>query len=291
MRDPWNQTPQREEIISSEDCDTLALARLYQEMERLYALQDIVLPALGTAWGGRPFTITLPADPDAPLDQFASHLEGALDPPPFNKGQLELPVGKDTAAEQARAAVASGIHMPYWGLLWASGQALAENVLAESELFRNRRGLELGSGLGLTAAAAVAAGADLWAVDCFEEALLFTRFNGLRATCRMPKTRLLDWRNPSGQEACRELGPFDFVLAADVLYEEEDLVPLLGLIPDLLTPSGVFYLAEPGRRVSRGFIEAVEALGWQDSKRLFLRDWLPDGEVVQVVVHRLKISA
>ena len=149
MRDPWNQTPQREEITSSEDCDTLALAGLYQEMERLYALQDIVLPALGTAWDGRPFTITLPADPDAPLDQFASHLEGALDPPPFNKGKLELPVGKDTAAEQARAAVAAGIHMPYWGLLWASGQALAENGAGREELFRGRRGLELGCGLGL----------------------------------------------------------------------------------------------------------------------------------------------
>jgi predicted nicotinamide N-methyase len=260
-------------------------------MERLYALRDIILPALGLAGDGRPYTITLPADPDAPLDQFAAQLEGAVDPPPYNIGKLKLPVGGDTAAEQARAAVASGTHMPYWGLLWASGQALAETVLAERELFPGRSGLELGSGLGLAAAAALTAGADLLAVDCFVEALLFTSFNGLRAAGRMPRTQLLDWRTPAGQEVCRGLGPFDIVLAADVLYEQEDLEPLLTLIPSLLNPDGAFYLAEPGRRVSREFVEATEALGWHDSRRTFLRDWPPDGEVVQVVVHRLLIGA
>jgi predicted nicotinamide N-methyase len=247
-------------------------------------------PALGTARDGRPFTITLPADPDAPLDQFAARLEEAVEPPPFDSGKVELPVDRDAAADQARAAVAAGIHMPYWGLLWASGQALAEMVLAERELFSGRTGLELGSGLGLSAAMALTAGADLWAVDCFVEALLFTRFNGLRAAGRMPKTRLLDWRTSAGQEACRSLGPFDIVLAADVLYEQEDLEPLLALIPSLVSPGGAFYLAEPGRRVSREFVQAAEALGWQDSRRTFLRDWPPDGEEVQVEVHRLLIS-
>jgi predicted nicotinamide N-methyase len=180
--------------------------------------------------------------------------------------------------------------MPYWGLLWASGQALAETVLAERELFSGRTGLELGSGLGLAAAMALTAGADLWAVDCFVEALLFTCFNGLRAAGRMPKTRLLDWRTSAGQEACRSLGPFDIVLAADVLYEQEDLEPLLALIPNLISPGGAFYLAEPGRRVSRRFVEAAEALGWQDNRRTFLRGWPPDGEEVQVEVHRLLIG-
>jgi SAM-dependent methyltransferase len=122
------------------------------------------------------------------------------------------------------------------------------------------------------------------------EALLFTCFNGLRASGRMPKTRLLDWRTSAGQEVCRGLGPFDIVLAADVLYEKEDLKPLLALIPSLLSPDGVFYLAEPGRRVSREFIEAAEALGWHDSRRAFVRDWPPDSETVQVEVHRLLIS-
>jgi predicted nicotinamide N-methyase len=290
---PWSSTPEREQqvTVSSPWPDPAVLAGLYQEMERLYALRDITLPSLGMARDGRPFTITLPANPDAPLDQFAAQLEGAVDPPPYYIGKLELPVGRDTAAEQARAAVAAGIHMPYWGLLWASGQALAETVLAERELFPGRSGLELGSGLGLTAAAALTAGADLWAVDCFVEALLFTSFNGLRAAGQMPKTRLLDWRTPAGQAVCRGLGPFDIVLAADVLYEQEDLEPLLALIPSLLSPDGAFYVAEPGRRVSREFMEAAEALGWQDSRRTFLRGWPPDGEVVQIVVHRLLIGS
>ncbi len=259
----------------------IILAALREEMERLYALRDISLPSPGLAHHGEPLVVTLPADPDAPLDHFSASPETSRD-------GLRGEQPEDMAAEQAHAAVAAGIHMPYWGLLWASGQALAETILAEQEQFRGKRVLELGCGLGLATAAGLVAGAWQCAVDCFAEALLFTRYNGLRAAGRMPETRLLDWRTPVGQEACQALRPFDIVVAADVLYEEEDLDPLLELIPTLLNPSGVFWLAEPGRRVSGKFVNAAKGRGWQDRECKFQRSWPPDEEVVQVVVHRLK---
>jgi len=195
-------------------------------------------------------------------------------------------VGRE-AAELARAEVAAGVHMPYWGLLWASGQALAESVLTEREWFSGRRVLELGCGLGLTAAAALAVGAQVWAADCFEEALLFTSYNTLRIACCRPQTALLDWRTAEGRSACRSIGPFDGVLAADVLYEEADIEPLLELLPTLLAPEGICWLAEPGRRVARAFLNAAVARGWQDREAVYERAWPPDGEAVRVTVHAL----
>src|SRR5215472_13783744 len=96
MKRPWNRTPEREGVVvSPSGTDPSVLAGLYQEMEQLYALRDITLPALTRAGDGQPFTITLPADPDAPLDQFAVQLEGMADSPPRYADKLGLPVGRD----------------------------------------------------------------------------------------------------------------------------------------------------------------------------------------------------
>src|SRR5262245_9248333 len=236
------------------------LCALERRLRRPYALRDLALTLPSAA---RPYTVALPADPDAPLDRLAASLPGnppREDSPPA----VMVDVSGEGAAAQAQRAVAAGAHMPYWSLLWPSGLALAEALLASPTLAQGQRALELGCGLGVTAIAALARGAHLWAADCFAEALLFTRYNTLRNTGRTPQTLLLDWRTPMGRAACLERSPFDLLLAADVLYEEEDRAPLLELAPRLLAPAGVFWLAQPGRRVSRAFVAAVHERGWQD---------------------------
>lgn len=270
------------------------LARFRRQMESLYRLCELALPRLGVTEAGLPYVISLPADPDAPLDQFAAHMEGGSTPGGWLGPALTVldsvqasQAGRE-AAERARVEVAAGIHMPYWGLLWASGQALAESVLAERDWFCGRRVLELGCGLGLTAAAALTAGAQVWAADCFDEALLFTSFNTLRIAGRRPQTLLLDWRTTEGRSACRSIGPFDGIVAADVLYEEADIEPLLELLPTLLAPEGICWLAEPGRRVARAFLGAAVARGWQDREVVYERGWPPDGEAIRVTVHALR---
>ncbi len=179
--------------------------------------------------------------------------------------------------------------MPYWGLLWASGQALAEAVLAEPEIARGARVLELGCGLGVTACAALEAGADLYAADCFAEALLFCSYNAVRNTARSPRTLLLDWRTEAGRAACMALAPFTLVLAADVLYEQDDLAPLFNLVPRLLAAGGAFWLGEPGRRVSRAFVAAARERGWRDRLSVHERAWPPDGDSASVWVHRFTL--
>lgn len=249
------------------------LTRLRQRMERLYPLQDFALTIPGAP---APYSIALPADPYAPLDRLAAEM---------TSGQAPQASGDDAAAV-ARRSLTSGSHLPYWALLWPSGMALAETLLARPDDVRGKRVLEIGCGLGVTAIAALACGANLWVVDVFAEALLFCRYNTLRNAGRAPHTLPANWRTDAGRDACRALGAFDVVLAADVLYEEDDREPLAQWVPELLKPDGVFWLAEPGRRVSKGFVADRVAAGWHDEATSYERPWPPEEKVVTVTAHR-----
>ena len=55
-----------------------------------------------------------------------------------------------------------------------------------------------------------------------------------------------DWRDT---DAIVSLGPFDLVLAADVLYEERNAAPILTLLATLGAPATI---ADPGRRHAAG---------------------------------------
>jgi predicted nicotinamide N-methyase len=301
------------------------LASLARRASDLCPLRDLTLTFAGAA---HPFTIALPADPDAPLDRFAAVLGAPISENAEINAELyggqqsdtEVKTGETAkttrekhsvklpstplnsvlvsasssaspnaiAADQARRSVASGTHMPYWGLLWPSGLALAEALLTEVTIAHGARALELGCGLGVTATAALECNLSLTAMDCFTEALLVTRYNARRNTGREPRTLLADWRSTEGRAACLAAGPQDVVLAADVLYEEEDIAPLLVLAPRLLVPGGTFWLAEPGRRVSRLFVEAARARGWRSEARICEQPWPPDGDLVRVSVHRFE---
>ncbi|HEX6121991.1 MAG TPA: methyltransferase domain-containing protein [Ktedonobacterales bacterium] len=236
---------------------------------------------LALAIPGLPETlpIALPADPEAALDELAARQR--------RSAPLEhAPLPATTAAEEARGAIAAGTHMPYWALLWPSGLALAEALAAAPESVRGRRVLELGCGLGVTAAVALRLGARLWAADCFAEALLYCQYNALRCAGRLPRSVLVDWRTARGRRVCQRLAPFDLVLAADVLYEPEDIAPLLALLPTLLAPGGAGWLAEPGRHASKSFVAAAARAGWHDQPTIYDRTWPPDGKPARVTLHR-----
>ncbi len=278
-RTPRDHAPARERGVARSAGRTLL--RLRERASRLFPLHEVTIPIPGAP---RPYLIALPADPDGPLDQLADW-QARVTEGPASQGAT----GRPGAAAAARVAVARGEHLPYWSLLWPSGMALAEALLAAPNLVRERRGLELGCGLGITATAALQSGCALLAADCFADALLFCRYNALHNAGRVPTTALLDWRTDAGREACSARAPFDVVLAADVLYEAEDVQPLFELVPRLLAPGGVFLLAEPGRRVSLAFVAAARAYGWQDEPTDYERVWPSETTPVRVTVHRFRL--
>ncbi|MEX2314635.1 MAG: 50S ribosomal protein L11 methyltransferase, partial [Thermomicrobiales bacterium] len=87
--------------------------------------------------------------------------------------------------------------LPHWAEVWPSGIALADAVLAATEAVRGKRVMELGCGLGVTAIAALQAGADLTVTDYATGALAICRENARENAGREPVTVQLNWRKPS----------------------------------------------------------------------------------------------
>jgi predicted nicotinamide N-methyase len=132
-------------------------------------------------------------------------------------------------------------------------------VLAEDLAALDGRGrtlLELGCGLGLPAIVAGRQGFAATASDYEEPALEGVRFNAELNGAPGLATRLLDWRRLPD-----DLGRFDVVVAADVLYEKHHAVALAAVIARTLAPAGTALVADPGRARAAELEPAARAVG------------------------------
>ncbi len=174
--------------------------------------------------------------------------------------------------------------LPYWADLWPSAIALAEFVEGTHRADRaGRRAIELGCGLGLVTIAAQRAGYAVTATDYYEDALLFTARNAHRVTGSSPAVRMVDWRSLPD-----DLGTFDLVLAADVLYEHEYGPLMATIVQRLLAPRGRALVADQGRLARDAFLESARALRLSAAE--VLRQERPGhGATSQGAVHTLTI--
>ncbi len=146
--------------------------------------------------------------------------------------------------------------LPYWADVWPSSRILAGHVLSHHRKKKNSRTphrfLELGCGAGLVSVAAMSAGHAVTASDYYDDALDFTRANGFLTTGREPVTRMVNWRHYPA-----DLGTFEMIVAADVLYEKEYPELILAAIESSLAPGGIAIVADPGRIAAPEFLEAA----------------------------------
>ena len=139
---------------------------------------------------------------------------------------------------------------PYWAVLWRSGVALAREL--DGAELRGRRVVELGCGLAVPGIAAARAGALVLATDADADALELAARNA-RANGVELQTATADWAHPAELVS---RGPFDLVLAADVLYERASVAQLLALLPRLAPEA---WLADPGRPAAGAFLDEARA--------------------------------
>ena len=246
---------------SSASRDARLLAGWRRRLEQRRRLTELEVEIPGAP---RAFHILAPADPDGVLDEMG--------------------------ASPAPAEGAPELHMPYWATPWPSGLALAELALARRSDLDGRKVIELGCGLGITAAAVTVAGADLAVSDCFRETLTFCQLNVLRNAGRKVTPILADWRTEEGRRRLCAAGGGRLVLAADVLYEKEDIEPLLALLGALVPRGGHVWLAEPGRATSTAFVERARAAGWRGETIEMERHWPATGGYARVRLHTLTPS-
>jgi len=146
--------------------------------------------------------------------------------------------------------------IPYWADLWPSAILLARTLAGRA--LRGAKVLELGCGLGLPSLAAAIAGGRVLATDWAPEALMAVERNAARNELAV-KTLTADWRDA---ETLLAHGPFDLVIAADVLYERRNVSPLTDLLVALDTEA---WIADPGRPPAAELVSGLELTGWTAS--------------------------
>ncbi|MSR57316.1 MAG: methyltransferase [Planctomycetaceae bacterium] len=204
------------------------------------------LPAIPGGWttrdfvlDGQTFHVTLPASPDAFLD----------DP--------------DVLAANRRDD-----YMPYWSYLWPASLETAVAVLRH-EWPAATAALEIGAGIALTGLAALACGMRVAFSDYDRRALDLALYNarqiGLDATA---EGLYLDWRQPIDRK-------FAVIFGTDVIYEKQNHLPILGLLEQMLAPEGEAWITDPGRHQAEAFLELLRDRPFQVEHQTLNREPYP----------------
>ena len=197
---------------------------------------------------------------------------------PLPGGEIELARPRDAEALLSEESFEHEEFLPYWAELWSSAVALAHDLSLRS--LRGKRTLELGCGLGLPSIAAARSGGRVLATDWSPDAVLATAANAASNDVRV-ETLECSWASP---QPIVDRGPWDLVLASDVLYERRNANLLLRLLPQLVDARGLVLIADPQRAAAARFFEGVESEGW-----LLKTTGTPRSERVRI--HRLRRSA
>ncbi len=134
-----------------------------------------------------------------------------------------------------------GLPPPFWAFAWAGGQALARYVIDHAETVRGKRVLDLASGSGLVAIAAMKAGAhEVTAADidafALEAVKLNALANGVELICL-------------GDDLLgnRADGRWETVLAGDIFYERDTAERALAFLSKQAALGAAILIGDPGR--------------------------------------------
>ena len=128
---------------------------------------------------------------------------------------------------------------PMFGVLWDSGNALAEEMAAFA--IEGKRILEVGCGLALPSLVLKRRGADITASDRHPMAAEF-----LRANCELNGLPAIPFVFASWDKA--ELGKYDLLIGADLVYEPDLPALLAAFLARHAAPEARVIIADPGRR-------------------------------------------
>jgi predicted nicotinamide N-methyase len=145
-------------------------------------------------------------------------------------------------------------YMPYWADLWPAARMLAKAVLRE-DWPPGLEALELGCGLGLPGVAALAKGLRVTFSDYDATALHFAAQNARLNGFTDFRLLRLDWRRPPAVQ-------FPLILASDLLYEERNVAPVVGLLGTMLTPDGQCLLTDQDRKPAPLLRQTLEMNGF-----------------------------
>jgi len=148
--------------------------------------------------------------------------------------------------------------IPYWVEIWPAAIVMARWLISRKDELKGRTCLDLGCGLGLSAAVASSIADLVLAMDLDFSALNHARESAFLNSTPMPAWLQMDWRSPGlKRHACSR------IWGADILYESRFFTPLLELFEHVLAPGGKIWITAPVRQVSRPFWDRLDQKRWQ----------------------------
>lgn len=154
-------------------------------------------------------------------------------------------------------------YMPYWAEFWPACLLLADLVdawpvvshSADASAGPPPRVLEVGCGLGLVSLIAAAKGYDVIASDYDDDALAFVELSAAENGIPTPELRFVDWRRTYPDLR------LDRVVAAEILFEVRNLVPVARFLAEHLKPDGEALIVDGNRQTADGFPAVAAAAG------------------------------
>jgi predicted nicotinamide N-methyase len=171
-------------------------------------------------------------------------------------------------------------YMPYWADLWPGARMLGKYLLKQTWP-PGLTTLEIGCGLGLPGIVALSLGMRVIFSDYDATALEFAKENAWLNGFDNFETLHMDWRFPPPNLKV------PLLLAADLIYEERNVEPLVHLIEQLVAPGGECLLTDQDRPPMQHFRNTLQARGLQYTTQM-LRAGEPGGRRIKGTLYRIK---
>jgi predicted nicotinamide N-methyase len=193
---------------------------------------------------------------------------------------LHIEQPRDLSA-MAQKSVVEHSTEPFWAYLWPSARALSMFIGTRDDL-EGKRVLDLGCGLGAVGIACAAMGARVVVADLLCEAISLAERNARRNELEV-EARVVDWNHPPD-----DLGTFDRIVAADVLYGDGMLAAIIRFLRAHLKEDGVAYIADPMRVVPAGLTGAARFRGLDTTTRVLIEGATMTGGVTLFEIRHRK---
>jgi methylase of polypeptide subunit release factors len=172
-------------------------------------------------------------------------------------------------------------NFPLWIKIWEASIVLSEH-LSQDTIQKNATILELGAGMGLTGMVLGAMGYDVTITDYNENALALLYKNVEHNKLQNTRVEKLDWFEPHIEEK------HDIICGAELIYKEDVIEPLLGLLKKCLKPDGMIFIAHDMNRQSMAeFLNKAEKVFQIQSRVKTLKS---DSDIHRIAIHTIRFK-
>ena len=173
----------------------------------------------------------------------------------------------------------------YWHLAWPASLALSQYLASTypAEWWREKQALVIGCGVGLECVVLSSLGAQVTALDHVPEALRLVQRNCELNTVPRVQEQCRCWLDES---SVRQLGQYDVLVGADVLYEAVDGGWMYKLSAATLKTGGRAFFGDPRREGVEKFLEQLAAARFHVQAQHRETAWMAGREEVDVYAIR-----